>query len=1032
MRNLKYFIWTVALFTIAFVLASLIFMRAAGNTKEIISFEPLDESIAQQTVPEGTEQSALNLPVVLTATVFEQDESSLTIPFGAIAVFAAEYTETGEGGESGEDLENSTEPENNEGVEAVEEPETEDTEEIEKSEKEETEATEATEEFEEDDNSVTDETAEEQEELSEEEELLEEGEELPEEEIDEENPEEEDEEEEEEEEILFLMPEQTGGEYKIVDIAVTWESEPVYDGASGIYIFTPQIPDDYSVSSEAVLPQIEVLVVEMLRAASDIFRVTSREQLMRVFSHGDPFEGDVEWSGHRTVEIAFNDFRGVIHTNDVSEAPGSTTRTVTLVSDGQQRNLTTVEREAHLQIGNKTTVIIDDENLHFVGNPNNFLFWQGGLRVDYGGNLILNRGSIRNINTLWHENPVSIRFGGTFTMNGGIIENNRSNMGGGVALSGIDAVFNMYGGIIQNNYASVYGGGVDVDSMARFNMYDGVIRNNIADGEGGGGGVRVDTGSLFNMFGGIIEGNKVTSSGVFPFGGGVSVADMNSTFNMNGGIIKGNTAPRGGGVSVWEGIFNLGTGKTTVGRAPDNQGGEVNNPQIIENTATGGGITWLLPNEGMPGGGGVYVYGSNLNRENTNFIMHNGLISRNKSLYRGGGVFLTTANFKFKGGEISYNETTDNTNSNSSGGGIYLHDDYQDWYPASLIMEGGVLRGNVSRNGGGIGRHNQKLLISIKGNALIADNTAEQLGGGIYAGATAAAFEAINLWNIERGRDNLITASTVRFEGNKSLMESFGLTVGEVKQSTKIFNNLQWQNKNSAYGIRNNDQDFHILNNHDISNLQGKIIKEIVKEGTPVEYKLAIGKTVNTVAASGHDFANREMYFDFTITLIKSNLNTNSGVKYKAYVLDEKNTVVTSSANFAGNIMTDPVHGAYIEFTEGKQESFSLKHGQWLSFVNLETGVSYRVTELVSENYTTTYTQTIDGSRETVISPVGENTQVPEAKITRGNDRVDFVNSYVFVVPVGVRADVLPYVVLAGLALMILTGQMVRRGIVKG
>ena len=192
--------------------------------------------------------------------------------------------------------------------------------------------------------------------------------------------------------------------------------------------------------------------------------------------------------------------------------------------------------------------------------------------------------------------------------------------------------------------------------------------------------------------------------------------------------------------------------------------------------------------------------------------------------------------------------------------------------------------------------------------------------------------------------------------------------------------------------------------------------------GNPADFTLAVSKTVETAATVEYDIANREMFFDFLITVSKSGANSNAAQKYRAYVMDESGNVVTGTENF-GTLGEDAKYGKFIEFTQGLEQQVSLKHGQWLSFTDLEVGASYTVTEKAAANFTPSVKQTVNGG-----IPVKENgaantsLTVPKTSITEGADRADFTNTYATVTPVGVNLDDLPFLMLIGLEILLLTG----------
>ena len=753
-----------------------------------------------------------------------------------------------------------------------------------------------------------------------------------------------------------------------------------------------------------------VLLLEAVNE-QEFIRVYTLQQLEDIFSRGATSGGATNWSGERFVEIAFENLGSGVST---STPPTGTTRTITIRSaDGVQRNLTTTGTTSatfHFTIGTRNTLIIDDPNLHLVGNnPSQDVDGTlgGGLNITGGGTVELRRGTISNINARWPNSAISVSNNGTFIMRGGEIRNNRSNWGGGVYVTGSGGRFEMYDGIIRENLATLYGGGVDVNSSARFDMFGGIISDNVVLGSGGGGGVRVDSSGLFNMQGGIIERNTSTANVDFPIGGGVSLENSSSTFNMNGGIIRDNTAHRGGGVAIREGFFNLGTGRTISGRAPENQTGFVDNPTITNNTALGGGSNPTASTIGRAGGGGVFIF-TGLGTT-VNFQMHSGTISNNKSTFRGGGVFLNGASLNMLGGEIVGNSTLDNDHSDAAGGGVYLYDAGLNW-TSEILMRGGAIRNNISRNGGGIARSRESMRINISGNAILSDNIAQQLGGAIFGGEPSSAVN-VNGTSIGTNRANIIILDTVRFERNRSLQPSNGLLVSQVSLNSSVNNNIRWSGRNSANGILGDGTSFHLLNNHDIANLQGNPITDNffdffmvtekhvdvfgnelddVKDNT---IQLANGEsyestlpTIEGFTALGHkwdsppdnsgwDFmlgnpqsvqltSSRTIYFVYRETVVTTTLTVSKEVtggmgdqnrefEFTIIFADaDKRPLAAQRFNYVGAIIEGsgaiaPANGVLVTDSEGKA-TFWLKHGQ--SIIIEDVALSSRVQIIVEDD----------------------------------------------------------------------------------
>ncbi|MCL2696359.1 MAG: hypothetical protein FWE69_08560 [Clostridiales bacterium] len=201
--------------------------------------------------------------------------------------------------------------------------------------------------------------------------------------------------------------------------------------------------------------------------------------------------------------------------------------------------------------------------------------------------------------------------------------------------------------------------------------------------------------------------------------------------------------------------------------------------------------------------------------------------------------------------------------------------------------------------------------------------------------------------------------------------------------------------------------------------------KRVNSAGDPDDYTLAISKAVTTDALADYDFANRQMYFDFSVTVTKSGSNADAAQKYKAYILDESNAVVTGTANVSSSyIKTDSVTDEdYIEFTTGDPLTVHLKHGQWLSFVDLESGATYTVTETGTTDFTPSVSLVVNGAQPVVTNgTLHTSLTVPATLIGVGDNRADYTNTYKTITPTGISVDDLPYIVLVALIALTLVG----------
>jgi len=252
--------------------------------------------------------------------------------------------------------------------------------------------------------------------------------------------------------------------------------------------------------------------------------------------------------------------------------------------------------------------------------------------------------------------------GASFNMTGGsIASNTATTSGGGVAITAGTATvlsqFTMSGGTISGNTAPSGGGVVLAAAGARFIMENGTIGGtvpgtaNTATTTNGGGVALTSNGARMYMEDGSIIGNVANGTGTTNGGGGVAVASgtaaIPSYFTMEGGNISGNTAANGGGVLLAAAGARFIMENGTLGGTVAGQGNTANisggGVALVTNGATfymeAGTITGNFANgtAATNGGGGVFIATGAL----SHFTFEGGLISNNRAVTSGGGVFTT-------------------------------------------------------------------------------------------------------------------------------------------------------------------------------------------------------------------------------------------------------------------------------------------------------------------------------------------------------------------------------------------------------
>ena len=242
---------------------------------------------------------------------------------------------------------------------------------------------------------------------------------------------------------------------------------------------------------------------------------------------------------------------------------------------------------------------------------------------------------------------------------------------------------NIDGGTIKKGHNV---GAILVNSGGLLNMSGGVVENTESyQGTYGTAAIVVKEKAHFEMSGGEIR-NNINYSSDLNHGGGVILAAWSpqlSTMNLSGGKITNNQSNNGGGIYI--------TGSSKLHMT----GGEVSN-----NKATGN-------YKGVGMGGGICVSGrwQGTDGINDEFIMDGGSVSGNAAR-TGGGIYVNSIGTYLNAGLIENNKASNN------GGGVYL----------SVVP--------------------QILHIS---KAVITENTAYSIGGGVWSCPTGTVeFEVTN------------------------------------------------------------------------------------------------------------------------------------------------------------------------------------------------------------------------------------------------------------------------------------------------
>ena len=565
------------------------------------------------------------------------------------------------------------------------------------------------------------------------------------------------------------------GEYQEVDEMLTEEVEGVLTEIEAEYqaseeILT-EIEDEYQ-ASEAEIIEIQPLQIQN-RTAANLTQLRTVITELNASPTGTTFDVnltnatlgayDFDVTGTQIGSLTINAGRTLIIRSNV----GATIRT--------RRTPLTLPYHHFVVHGvlvmedgvTLTHLIILEEDPRFVSG--------GGVRVDFGGNFIMNGGTITDI--YWSQPgicpsnvstipggasgaPVLICEHGTFELNAGEIIDNYGMRGGGV-FAHAHATFIMRGGRIHENRGSTRGGGVII--YGRFEMEGGEISyNRCGRSPGGGGfggaGVYVTGNGYFVMSGGEIFGNRTYSpagQNISGGGGGV-LLDDHAEFLMTGSaVIRDNfTNYKGGGIATGrvEGSQNHTTVRVTIegnARIEGNEGPDGGGIFVRADTRLTMSEDWtgeIYNNLGGTGGG--------ISSLNGIVVMNGGVIRGNRAV-SGAGVSNLGGVIRGERGFTMNNDSmiVDNI-ATGAGFGVGV----QNQGGRFDMNDNATIRGNRGGNnlGGGVWTGDWGATVpstfTMRDNATISDNTAAS-GGGIHVGH--GSINGVVIMGSEHGNDTV-------------------------------------------------------------------------------------------------------------------------------------------------------------------------------------------------------------------------------------------------------------------------------------
>lgn len=349
------------------------------------------------------------------------------------------------------------------------------------------------------------------------------------------------------------------------------------------------------------------------------------------------------------------------------------------------------------------------------------------------------------------KNLLVVEEGGSLVVSGKVVLHGRYNTGSVVLTKGafeLGEGAQVKGSRLAADSANALGpiglGVLDArGANASINLTGGVVEDNALAGDGMAysGIVRIAEGARLSMSGGEISGNSALASNALNTSSGILLLGHASA-DLTGGSISGNSGHRGSAVMLFGSDDNNRTKLSLTGDA-----------SLSGNTCTS--------INAVQGSGAVHV------ENNAEFVMRGGSISENKGV-QGAGVCVVDG--KLQTGQADERNT-------------------------AFVMEGGSILKNRGNTGGGVYSYSNG--VELKAGR-IAENTAANMGGGVYSEGNYDYYSTLHLSNA------LIAQNTARLGGGMWFCAT-GETVVHVTEGAAMFDNVA---KDSAIGQKAAGDDF--------------------------------------------------------------------------------------------------------------------------------------------------------------------------------------------------------------------------------
>ncbi len=409
------------------------------------------------------------------------------------------------------------------------------------------------------------------------------------------------------------------------------------------------------------------------------------------------FDGHVELSGVNTVTIIENEGAVTLAGN------------VTVIDGDIEETRNSI---IHVTGSSASLTISDSACIknHSINNS-----YSAAVLADDGAEIIMNGGSVEN-NEMRNSYTAAIMVadGASFTLKDGTVNDNTySDMESGAILAREEnSTIIINGGSITNNkdveneargdYTS-YNAPVVITDEASISFNDGTISDNNAHGKHSSSGILLYDGGSGEMTGGTIENNTSVQKGsaILLYSTKKASDVYSNNFTMSGGVIRGNKQTERS-VSISSDGANIISQYGGTVYVADNSSFKMTGGEITGNNARSGGGVAVVDTFSSSNLEGTYK---------TEFILDGGTISDNTAV-TGGGIYSYSNGTELISGYITNNHAADPESHQSylRGGGVYSEGTQSSGYSTVHMY-----------------------------NVMITDNTAGEIGGGIWLCATGTA-----------------------------------------------------------------------------------------------------------------------------------------------------------------------------------------------------------------------------------------------------------------------------------------------------